>query len=78
MSLRRQLCLSYSHTDAFAQIAMLDAGYLAAFKRKHDVGLFFSSQDDGKGHTLYGITAYHEDTQAARDEVEWLANAITI
>lgn len=69
--LRSQLFTSSSSAEAFALTDSLPAAFLKAFGRKTTVDLFMSSQWTD-AHAIYGVTAYYDDTPAARDEVSWM------
>jgi hypothetical protein len=74
--MRTNLYTSPSHTEAFSQIGMLEALYLKTFGRKTSIDLFMSSQFADGVRTMYGVTAYHEGTPAALDEVEWMKTVL--
>ena len=73
--LRKSLFTPSSHTEALAQIGQLEAAFLKAFGRRTAVELFMSSQWTDK-HTIFGVTAYYENTAEAKMEVEWMEGAV--
>lgn len=72
MTMRTNLYTSSSHTEAFEQIGMLEALYLKTFGRKMATELSMSSQWAEGQHAVFGVTAYHDGTPAALDEVSWM------